>query len=52
MWKKPKFLEFSEGEEERMEWLERSILSLTSESLSLQQLVIERYDSYIPWETE
>jgi len=50
--KKPNFLEFGEGEEERMEWLERSTLSHTRENLVLQKLVIGYYTLYIPWKTE
>ena len=45
--KNPKTLEFGEGEEERMEWLERSILSHAHENLVLEQLVIESYTDHI-----
>ena len=50
--KNPNFLEFGEGEEERMEWLERSMLSHTRKNLVLQQFIIEFYTAYIPLKNE
>ena len=46
--KNPNVLEFGEGEEERMERLERSILSHERKNLILQELVIVRNYSHIP----
>ena len=46
--KNPNVLEFGEGEEERMERLERSILSHERKNLILQELVIIGNYSHIP----
>ena len=45
--KNPNFLESGEGEEERMERLERSILSHKCENLISQELVIVRNTTHI-----